>query len=75
VIDTPLARLDDVHRWRLFHSYFPAVSNQVILFATEAELGSDLVGQAAPYLARVYHLEFDRQEGRTVTTAETSHDA
>ena len=75
VIDTPLARLDDVHRWRLFHSYFPAVSNQVILFATEAELGSDLVGQAAPYLARVYHLAFDRQEGRTVTTTETSHDA
>ncbi len=75
VIDTPLARLDDVHRWRLFQSYFPAVSNQVILFATEAELGSDLLSQAAPYLARVYHLEFDRQEGRTVATVETSHDA
>lgn len=75
VIDTPLARLDDVHRRRLLQSYFPAVSNQVILFATEAELDADLVGQAAPYLARVFHLEFDRQEGRTVTTVETSHDA
>jgi DNA sulfur modification protein DndD len=73
VIDTPLARLDEIHRWRLFHSYFPIVSNQVILFATEAELSLDLVDRAAPYLARVYHLEFDRREGRTVTTLDAQH--
>ena len=64
-IDTPLARLDEVHRWRLMHTYVPAVSNQVLLFATETELDAELLAQARPYLARVYRLEYDPQGEET----------
>ncbi len=64
-IDTPLARLDEVHRWRLMHTYVPAVSNQVLLFVTDTELDTGLLTQARPYLARVYRLEYDPQSEET----------
>lgn len=65
VIDTPLARLDDLHRWRLLHSYFPTAGSQVILFSTDAELTMDLLGRAAPYLARLYTLEYEQESKQT----------
>lgn len=68
VIDTPLARLDDQHRWRLLHSYFPTAGSQVILFATDAELTVDLLGRAAPYLARLYSLEYEQESKQTRVT-------
>lgn len=66
VVDTPLARLDEFHRWRLFRQYIPAVSNQVVLFVTGAELDTELLAQAEPYLARVYRLEYDSKNEATV---------
>jgi len=68
VADTPLARLDEVHRRRLIHDYIPAVSDQVVLFATGAELDDELMGQAEPYLARVYRLDYSPASEETVVT-------
>ena len=68
VIDTPLARLDELHRWRLLHSYFPTAGSQVILFSTDAELTTDLLGRAAPYLARLYSLEYEQESKQTRVT-------
>ena len=65
VIDTPLARLDEDHRHRLIHNYVPEVSNQVVLFTTDAELDYELLSQAAPYLARVYQLDYDAIQQET----------
>lgn len=67
-VDTPLARLDEIHRQRLMHDYVPAVSDQVLLFATDVELDSELLAQAEPYLARVYRLNYDPQQGQTAVT-------
>ncbi len=67
-IDTPLARLDERHRLNIVHNYLPRVSNQVILFTTDAEMNSNLVNEAMPYLARIYRLRFDEQSGETGVT-------
>ena len=64
-VDTPLARLDQIHRSRLLHDYVPAVSDQVLLFATDAELDAGLLAEAEPYLARVYRLEYDSKQEAT----------
>ncbi|MFL6335420.1 MAG: DNA sulfur modification protein DndD [Pyrinomonadaceae bacterium] len=58
-IDTPLARLDEVHRHRLIQTYIPNISGQVILFTTDMEMGAELLDEAKPYLARIYRLDFD----------------
>ncbi len=58
-VDTPLARLDDVHRHRFLHDYIPTASEQVLLFATNAEINDEMLHQVQPYLSRSYHLQFD----------------
>jgi DNA sulfur modification protein DndD len=70
VVDTPLARLDEIHRFRLIHTYIPAVSNQVLLFATDAELDAGLLAQAEPYVARIYRLEYDSESEATMVTCD-----
>lgn len=68
VIDTPLARLDDVHRHRLIHDYVPAVSDQVLFLATDAELDDRLMTDAGSKLARVYRLSYNEQTEETVVS-------
>ena len=70
VIDTPLARLDEIHRWRLVHDYLPAVSNQVVLFTTDVELDTKLMAQVEPYQARVYRLDYDALHEKTGVTCQ-----
>ncbi len=73
VIDTPLARLDDLHRRRLIHDYVPAVSDQVLFLATDTELDDSLMADAESQLARVHRLRYDEQHEETVvTTSESS---
>ncbi|MGN0607233.1 MAG: DNA sulfur modification protein DndD [Oscillospiraceae bacterium] len=38
IIDTPLARLDSVHRTALIEKYFPKASDQTIILSTDAEI-------------------------------------
>lgn len=56
-IDTPLARLDETHRRRIVNEYIPAVSDQVLLFATDTEIDDALMAEARPQLAREYKLK------------------
>lgn len=64
-VDTPVARLDDAHRERFVHAYVPEVSDQVLLFATDAEMDAEMLEQAEPYLARLYRLYYDEESGET----------
>ena len=61
-VDTPVARLDGVHRDRFLCSYVPAVSDQVLLFATDAELGDEAMELLRPYTARRYDLRYVADE-------------
>lgn len=70
VVDTPLARLDGMHRSRFVHNYMPKVSDQVLLFVTDAEADADLLAELKPYLAHSYRLHYDPQLDATEVTSE-----
>jgi len=65
VIDTPLGRLDGVHREHLLTRYFPAASHQVILLSTDTEVDQAAYELIAPSIARSYVLAFDDIRGAT----------
>jgi DNA sulfur modification protein DndD len=65
VIDTPLGRLDAVHRAHLLTRYFPAASHQVILLSTDTEVDQEAYELIASKIARSYTLAFDDTQGAT----------
>lgn len=65
IIDTPLGRLDSDHRLNLIDNFFPRASHQVIIFSTDTEIDQRYFEELQPFISRVYHLEFDRDEGQT----------
>lgn len=64
VIDTPLARLDEIHRRNILMGFFPSVGEQVLVLATDAEVGLEQYRRLTPYLASEHHLIRDAA-GRT----------
>ena len=65
VIDTPLGRLDSVHRRHLVERYFPAASHQVLLLSTDEEIAGRHLEALRPSVGRSYRLVFDEAAGRT----------
>ena len=63
VIDTPLGRLDSVHRHNLVERYFPEASHQVILLSTDKEIDSPALESLGPKLNRRYRIEYDPATG------------
>ncbi len=59
VIDTPLGRLDMPHRQKLLNNYFPKASNQVLIFATDAEISNDQYAALKPFISREYTINYD----------------
>ena len=43
VIDTPLARLDSIHRKNVVEHYFTRLSDQVIILSTDTEITLDFI--------------------------------
>jgi len=66
VIDTPLGRLDSVHRAHLVKRYFPQASHQVLLLSTDEEITGPYYDALRQSVGRTYHLRFDEQQNRTV---------
>lgn len=66
LIDTPIARLDKTHRSNFIHEYLPDVSEQVLLFATTAEMEGDVQSEFEPNMAHLYELNFNEDVGSTV---------
>jgi len=64
-IDTPLGRLDAVHRDSVLSDYLPIVADQVLLFATDAEIDVTRDDEFAATVARVYRLSFDPELQQT----------
>jgi len=59
VIDTPLGRLDSIHRNHIVSNYFPNAGHQVILLSTNTEIvGRELEG-IKPYISRTFLLQKD----------------
>ena len=55
-IDTPLGRLDTIHRKHLVSRYFPFASHQVMLFSTDQEIQGDYLKALKPNIGRYYQL-------------------
>lgn len=66
VIDTPLGRLDSVHRQHLVERYFPQASDQVLLLSTDEEIDEGLLPQLSPSIAASYLLEHDPDQDLTI---------
>jgi DNA sulfur modification protein DndD len=65
IIDTPMARLDAVHRRHLVERYFPSASHQVLILSTDTEVDREYYQALEPHIARAYHLRYDERTRAT----------
>ncbi|MFB6367176.1 DNA sulfur modification protein DndD [Paenibacillus elgii] len=65
VIDTPLARLDSIHRSRLVDHFFTNLSDQVIILTTDTEITKDFLEDIKPHVQQSYVLEYKDEENAT----------
>ena len=61
IIDTPLARLDSVHRSSLIENYFPKASEQVIILSTDQEITRQDYLALKKYVGKEYTLIYDEE--------------
>ncbi len=59
IIDTPLARLDSIHRTKLIQNYFPYASHQVIILSTDTEVDEEFYEELSSSISHAYKLDFD----------------
>ncbi|MBD3843299.1 MAG: DNA sulfur modification protein DndD, partial [Campylobacterales bacterium] len=60
IIDTPLSRLDSIHRDNIVNNYFPNAANQVIILSTDTEIDTNYYKSLEPYLCGAGKLEFSQ---------------
>ena len=65
ILDTPLGRLDTIHRQLLVEHYFPYVSHQVVLLSTDTEIVGHLLSLLKPYISHTFHLAYRQTEEHT----------
>ena len=70
LIDTPVARLDEVHQSNFINEFLPEVSDQVLLFATNIEMSNNVEKRLQPAVSQTYELEFNEKRGHTVVSGE-----
>ena len=58
IIDTPLSRLDSVHRDNIVNNYFPHAADQVIILSTDTEIDNNYFKTLEPHLSGAGKLEF-----------------
>jgi DNA sulfur modification protein DndD len=68
-IDTPLGRLDSVHRMHLVERYLPYASHQVLLLSTDEEIARAYLERLSPWIGRTYRLSYDDDAGETRITS------
>jgi DNA sulfur modification protein DndD len=64
-IDTPLGRLDTVHRMHLVERYLPFASHQVLLLSTDEEITGEYLESLRPWIGRTYQMAYDDRTGQT----------
>jgi DNA sulfur modification protein DndD len=72
IVDAPLGRLDSDHRLSMVQNYLPRVSHQVILLVTDTEVDDQVLSQLRPAISRIYYLDYDPSQGKTVVHEDTS---
>ncbi|MBQ4890072.1 DNA sulfur modification protein DndD [Shewanella sp. MMG014] len=59
VIDTPLGRLDSMHRNKLIEHYFPEASEQVIILSTDTEVDAGFFDALEHKISQSYQVTFN----------------
>ena len=62
MIDTPMARLDSIHRENFVRKYLPAASSQVIVLSTDEEVHGGYLDALREYVVDSYTLEYSDSE-------------
>ncbi len=62
IIDTPLARLDSIHRTKLIKNYFPYASHQVIILSTDTEVDEEFYEDLSSSISHAYKLNYDSKK-------------
>lgn len=65
IIDTPLARLDSLHRKALIERYFPNASSQTIILSTDSEIDGNYYKIIKPYVSNEFTLVYDEAQKRS----------
>ncbi len=65
IIDTPLGRLDSIHRDKLIKSYFPTASHQVVILSTDTEVSEAYYSELSSSISHAYKLDFDSSTAST----------
>ena len=65
VIDTPLGRLDSIHRKKLVENYFPKTSHQVIILSTDTEIDYAFYEGLQESISHSYHLVYNPETRST----------
>jgi DNA sulfur modification protein DndD len=65
IIDTPLSRLDSIHREALITTYFPNASDQTIILSTDSEIDQKYYDLMKPYIGDEFTLVYDDEQMKT----------
>jgi DNA sulfur modification protein DndD len=65
IVDTPLGRLDSIHREHLADYYFPNVSHQTILLSTDTEITGKTEASLKEFIGGRYVLKHDAKKHQT----------
>lgn len=71
IIDTPLSRLDSVHRQALIKVYFPKASDQTIILSTDSEINNTYYSMMKDNIGDEFTLVYD--ENSKSTTIKTGY--
>ncbi|MDE6209986.1 MAG: DNA sulfur modification protein DndD [Lachnospiraceae bacterium] len=67
IIDTPLSRLDSLHRQALVKNYFPKASNQTIILSTDSEIDETYYGLMKKSIGNEFTLKYnDKTKNTTI---------
>ena len=65
IIDTPLSRLDSIHRDNIVNNYFPNAAGQVIVLSTDTEIDNNYFKSLETHLSGAGKLEFSQMNELT----------
>ena len=65
IIDTPLSRLDSIHREALITTYFPNASDQTIILSTDSEIDQKYYELMRPHIGDEFTLVYDDEHMKT----------
>jgi len=66
VIDTPLARIDSIHRKNILNDFFSKLPGQVIILSTDEEIDASSVKMLKPQLSNLYLIEHGEDGGAVI---------